>query len=142
MLLLSMLFVVACSSDSDIKQIKDKTAGKLQVVNLTTGESVICSGALTINVGDAESGERLTVHNGDKLRMEYVPDEKYSEYSYVATYVFEDATNYITSDKTTQYEFTIMGQSVGLHKIQWSASYSQENIEIGGSGYFYVEVEE
>lgn len=119
--------------------------GTLRVVNKVTNDTLLCPGGF-VNVGN--SIYKMPVSNGDVVKMEYIADDAYKEYPFVATYTLWNGDVYRTAVGNTVYEYTVSGLSSDSYKIKWESEYTetikegtkQTIITISGSGNFSIVV--
>lgn len=109
--------------------------GYLLVVNETTSDTILNSGALDIIIPHVS--DVMNAKYGDKILMNYVPDDKDEKLSFTVRYFLLDETEKEIS-KNGKYEFTVPNLKSGEYKISWNAFYKDANHNIFGGGNFYI----
>ena len=133
-LLLGLLFAIpfvlvsSCdrtSSTETIEQITDVGgAGSFYVVNVSRRDTTKAGGGIYIGT----SYPILTVKNGDEIKINFTPADKYSKYNFNVTYTLPDSTEVEGKGKDYNYSFVLNGFEPGNQYISMSAGSTEQVI--------------
>lgn len=126
---LACIFCTSCSKVEFTSISLLSNAADLVVTNQTTGLSTK-SNALP-----------LDVKNGDKITIEYTPQNKYSKYSWKVVFDVFDTSTTITQSPYSMTT-TVQDMPIGNHKIRCSAIIADDNVIFTGveGGYITINI--
>lgn len=134
---------ISCvKSDSEVKiSLKLNYSGGIdfEVTNVTTGEKIDGATGIMINVnGEASSEGCLSVHAGDLLRLNFTPPEKFSGYSWEATYTLFGET--FVKDAPFVMEYTVGNFAPGEYEAEFSGKIDDTQIIWDEESHFSTSV--
>lgn len=99
-------------------------AGHFYAINNTANDTVEVSGGIYIGV----SYPILNAKNGDEIILNFVPNDKYSKYTFNVTYILSDSTKIEGKENDYVHSFTLEGLEEGIHNVSMSAGSTEHTI--------------
>lgn len=111
-------------------------AGEFLAINMNTSDTIKMSGAITLYIGSVPI---LQSHNGDKIKLCFIPADKYKNYRFSTTFTLHDSS--VVKDN---YEFGYMLKDIktGQYQLNLAAIYKDDNNNISAGGTFKLNVKE
>ena len=103
-------------------------AGSFYVINVSTQDTIKTGGGLSIGA----SYPTLIAKNGDEIKLNFVPADKYVKYSFDVVYTLPDSTNIAGKGKDYNYNFVLNGIEPETHSISMSAGSTEQIITSSG----------
>ena len=122
--LLSGIAFYACTKEK-INTINYMGTAKFVMTNVTTGEQIEGNG-IVIGIP-----EKLTVHQGDLLRLSYTPPSEYTQYTWKVSFELFNET--YTEYEPFTMEYTVGDIEPGEYTITCSGKIEEEDIAFTGS---------
>ena len=126
----TLTFFVGIMSSCDknsltIEQITDLGgAGRFYAINITANDTVEAGSGMYVGV----SYPTLNAKNGDEIKLNFVPSNKYSKYTFNVTYILPNDTEIEGKGKDNAHSFTLAGLENGIHSVSMSAVSTEQVI--------------
>jgi hypothetical protein len=136
------VLTASCGDDSDTIIIKNDNSyttdigggGEFMAINTNTSDTVKMSGAITLGQSPI-----LQSHNGDKIKLCFIPADKYKNYHFTTTFTLHDSTEV---KDNYEYEYMLKDVETGLYQLNLAAIYKDDNNNISSGGSFKLNVKE
>lgn len=126
----TMSYFVGVMSSCDkntltIEQIMDNGgAGRFYAINSIANDTVETGSGIYIGV----SYPTLNAKNGDKIILNFVPNDKYRKYTFNVTYTLPDSSEIERKGNDYAHSFTLTGMDAGVHYVYMSAGSTEQVI--------------
>lgn len=137
---ISMIGLTACEPEKEVTVINHTNdyggAGNFFAINMNTTDTIKISGGITINIGSAPI---LQSHNGDKIKLCFIPADKYKNYRFTTTFTLHDSTEV---KDNYEYEYMLKDVKRGQYQLNLIAIYKDDDNNISAGGSFKLNVKE
>lgn len=135
-----MIGLAACEPGEEVTVINHTNdiggAGNFLAINMNTSDTIKMSGGITINIG---SEPILQSHNGDKIKLCFIPADKYKNYHFTTTFTLHDSSEV---KDNYEYEYMLKDVKTGQYQLNLAAIYKDGNNNISAGGALKLNVKE